>query len=151
MHILMFQMIYCTDDIMTSILHTYRAELIQYLNVANLKPHLLSVNLLTLDEYQQLRINEAQLTDQAQAEKLLDMIVRKGPKHEELFMIGLQKSTEAGEDVHLGHVDLLEILKEQLKRRGEAPPIVLPVEETAYTGISDNTILRGMYKYNQYC
>ena len=129
---------------MTSILQTYRAELIQYLNVANLKPHLLSVNLLTYDQYQQLSINEAQLTDQAQAEKLLDMIVRKGPKHEELFMKGLQKSTEA-EDVHLGHMDLLDILKEQLRIQSEAPPVVLPVEETAYTGISNDHILRGMY------
>ena len=132
---------------MTSILHTYRAELIQYLNVANLKPHLLSVNLLTYDQYQQLSITESQLTDQAQAEKLLDMIVRKGPKHEELFMKGLEKSTEAGEDVHLGHVDLLEILKEQLRRQSEAPPVVLPVEETAHTGISTDPILRGMYQY----
>ena len=147
MYVLTFQMIYFTDNIMTSILHTYRAELIQYLNVANLKPHLLSVNLLTYDQYQQLSINESQLTDQAQAEKLLDMIVRKGPKHEELFMKGLEKSTEAGEDVHLGHVDLLEILKEQLRRQSEAPPVVLPVEETAYTGISTDPILRGMYRY----
>ena len=147
MYILTFQMIYFTDNIMTSILHTYRAELIQYLNVANLKPHLLSVNLLTYDQYQQLSITESQLTDQAQAEKLLDMIVRKGPKHEELFMKGLEKSTEAGEDVHLGHVDLLEILKEQLRRQSEAPPVVLPVEETAYTGISTDPILRGMYQY----
>ena len=147
MYVLTFQMIYFTDNIMTSILHTYRAELIQYLNVANLKPHLLSVNLLTYDQYQQLSITESQLTDQAQAEKLLDMIVRKGPKHEELFMKGLEKSTEAGEDVHLGHVDLLEILKEQLRRQSEAPPVVLPVEETAYTGISTDPILRGMYRY----
>ena len=147
MYVLTFQMIYFTDNIMTSILHTYRAELIQYLNVANLKPHLLSVNLLTYDQYQQLSINETQLTDQAQAEKLLDMIVRKGPKHEELFMKGLEKSTEAGEDVHLGHVDLLKILKEQLRRQSEAPPVVLPVEETAYTGISTDPILRGMYRY----
>lgn len=147
MYVLTFQMIYFTDNIMTSILHTYRAELIQYLNVANLKPHLLSVNLLTYDQYQQLSITESQLTDQAQAEKLLDMIVRKGPKHEELFMKGLEKSTEAGEDVHLGHVDLLEILKEQLRRQSEAPPVVLPVEETAYTGISTDPILRGMYQY----
>lgn len=147
MYVLTFQMIYFTDNIMTSILHTYRAELIQYLNVANLKPHLLSVNLLTYDQYQQLSITESQLTDQAQAEKLLDMIVRKGPKHEELFIKGLEKSTEAGEDVHLGHVDLLEILKEQLRRQSEAPPVVLPVEETAYTGISTDPILRGMYQY----
>lgn len=147
MYVYTFQMIYFTDNIMTSILHTYRAELIQYLNVANLKPHLLSVNLLTYDQYQQLSINETQLTDQAQAEKLLDMIVRKGPKHEELFMKGLEKSTEAGEDVHLGHVDLLKILKEQLRRQSEAPPVVLPVEETAYTGISTDPILRGMYRY----
>ena len=147
MYVLTFQMIYFTDNIMTSILHTYRAELIQYLNVANLKPHLLSVNLLTYDQYQQLSINETQLTDQAQAEKLLDMIVRKGPKHEELFMKGLEKSTEAGEDVHLGHVDLLKILKEQLRRQSEAPPVVLPVEETAYTGISTDPILRGTYQY----
>ena len=123
---------------MTSILNTCRAELIQYLNVPNLKPHLLSINLLTYDQYQQLSINETQLTDQAQAEKLLNMIVRKGPKHEELFIRGLQKATENGEDVHLGHVDLLDILTKELRRRTVPSQHVMlpPVEESAYQGIS---------------
>ena len=52
------------------------------------------LNLLTYDQYQQLGLYETQLTDKAQVEKLLDMIVCKGPKHEELFIRGLQKATE---------------------------------------------------------
>ena len=122
---------------MTSILHACRAELIQYLNVPNLKPHLLSINLLTYDQYQQLGLYETQLTDKAQVEKLLDMIVRKGPKHEELFMRGLQKATEKGEDIHLGHVDLLDILTEELRRRivPVQRAMLPPVEESGYQGI----------------
>lgn len=98
---------------MASILQKRWTELLQFLNVDNIKSHLLSARLLTMNEYEKLKIQSTHSTHQDQAELLLSFVIQKGSQHEQLFLDALKKSVECT-DSHLGHSELISLLEEEL-------------------------------------
>ena len=95
----------------TSALDSILPDLIQSLNVPNIKPHLKQFQLLTDDEYEQLEISPLNTT-RAAAEKMVFFVKKKGPKHEQLFLIALKKSMET--DPHQGHAHIIQRLEEEI-------------------------------------
>lgn len=93
-------------------------ELIQYLSVPNIRPHLKQAQLLTDDEYQRLEITPSNTTQDA-VEKLVKFLKRKGPKHEQLFLQALQRSMAS--DCHLGHRHIIALLEQGIPAGNSTP------------------------------
>lgn len=101
-----------------SILDGILPELIQYLSVPNIRPHLKQAQLLTDDEYQRLEITPSNTTQDA-VEKLVKFLKRKGPKHEQLFLQALQRSMAS--DCHLGHRHIIALLEQGIPAGNSTP------------------------------
>ena len=119
MYILNFQVDWTTKIMSASLFQSLRVELLQLLNVSNLKPHLLRNGLLTFDESEKIRLLEMKLTNRQLAEELLDMVVRKGANSEQLFLQSIQESI-AGDDLHRGHKDLATLIMRNLQERQQS-------------------------------
>ena len=101
---------------MASILLTKWTELLRFLNVDNIKSHLLSTHLLTMNEYEKLKIRASYITQQDQVEMLLSFVIQKGSQHEQLFLNALKRSMEC-ESPHLGHKELIVLLEKEMKKK----------------------------------
>ena len=104
---------HCTN--MESCLQTRWIELRRLLNADNIRPYLLSKKLLTLNEYEKLKLLSGQKTQADQVEELLRLVIQKGSQHEQLFLDAL-KTSVGSDSPHLGHCELITLLETDMKR-----------------------------------
>ena len=86
-------------------------DMVRYLNISNLTPHLKKAQLLTDDELERLEVNSSNTTRDA-ALKMLKFLKRKGPGIESAFLEVLKTSMQF--DAHLGHATIIEALERSL-------------------------------------
>ena len=98
----------------TSVLHKLRPQLVQYLSYDDIKHHLLNHKLLTYNEYQNLEVLQRSASYCDLVEKVLELVMRKGPNHDTIFVQALGKSLEEGASPHLGNLELLPLLQREL-------------------------------------
>ena len=98
----------------TSVLHKLRPQLVQYLSYDDVKHHLLNHKLLTYNEYQKLDVLQKNASDCDLVEKVLQLVTRKGPNHDTIFIQALGQSLEEGASPHLGNQELLPLLRREL-------------------------------------
>ena len=101
-----------------SVLDRILPDLIQYLSIPNIRPHLKQAELLTDDEYQRLEITPNNTTQDA-VEKLVKFLKSKGPEHEQLFLQALRHSVE--NDCHLGHRHVISLLEKGFPTGNSTP------------------------------
>ena len=98
------------------------------LNADNIRPYLLSKKLLTLNEYEKLKLLSDQKTQADQVEELLRLVIQKGSQHEQLFLDALRTSV-GSDSPHLGHCELITLLEKDMKQNS-SPPRVYPGQWT---------------------
>lgn len=98
----------------SNVLRKFRTQLVQYLSYDEIKHHLFSLKLLTHNEYQRLDMLQKNATDCELVEKVLELVMRKGPNHETVFIQALRQSLEQSSSIHLGNQELLPLLQREL-------------------------------------
>lgn len=94
-----------------SLLDNIILDLIECLNIPNIRPYLRQARLLTDDELERLEVTPANTTKDV-VEALATFLKRKGPGHERSFLLVLEESMKR--DAHQGHAHIIELLEEQL-------------------------------------
>ena len=94
-----------------SLLDNIVLDLIECLNIPNIRPYLRQARLLTDDELERLEITPANTTKDV-VEALVTFLKRKGPGHERSFLLVLKESMKG--DAHQGHAHIIKLLEEQL-------------------------------------
>ena len=94
-----------------SLLDNIILELIQCLNIPNIRPYLRQARLLTDDELERLEVTPANTTKDV-VEVLATFLKRKGPGHERSFLLVLKESMKG--DAHQGHAHIIDLLEKQL-------------------------------------
>ena len=133
-------------------LREFLPDLVNYLDVENIMPFLISKKLLSLKEMEDLKSHSRDRGERVM--ELVGIMERKGSRSYAIFKEALRSSVcEDNVDLHLGHVELLSRLpsypvpRPHISRPGsgllleEAPPEKLTecVQETAALGLCDST------------
>lgn len=93
-----------------SLLDSILLELIEYLNISNIRPYLGQAHLLTGDEIERLTIPSNTTKDAV--EMFVMFLKRKGPGHEQSFLSVLKESMKG--DAHQGHAYIIGLLEQRL-------------------------------------
>ena len=93
-----------------SLLDSVLLELIEYLNIPNIRPYLGRAHLLTDDELERLTVPSNTTKDAV--EMFVMFLKRKGPGHERSLLSVLKESMEG--DVHQGHAYIIALLEQRL-------------------------------------
>ena len=124
-----------------SILESILPELVQNLNVSNIRPHLKQAQLLTDDEYHRLELSPNN-TPKDVVEKLVEFLKTKGPGYEQVFLQVLQRSVEG--DCHRGHLHIISLLEEGFASRCPTGNTVMDGPDLAHSNgmpLVANTVL----------